>query len=251
MRAIPDTNSAWRHFALLLILGVAFVFVGYLTTSASHANGWAMAVVETARHLPEVTFLVVPAAAGIAIGTLRMVSGSLSVARRMLLVSTLLTLTLVALRVVMSYPQSELTTLLTSGARPPATVQGQIPQYPRDHPRILAISLVRDVSMLVMPFVLIGVVLGLGTWIRDRVRFRSSSDEFVAQWFIALVVVPLVLGTVTSWSGSYEWRILFGGAPLLLLWVPYLPAGVVAVVGWRAAARAVGQQHALRAPASA
>ena len=106
--------------------------------------------------------------------------------------------------------------------------------WSQDNPRALAVDAVYNSATLLLPFVLVGVTLGITTWIRNRVSFRSARDEVVARWFIALVCAPFVWGIVTGWSQRTTYAALHDMRFFLPL-EPYVPFVILALLGWRAA----------------
>ena len=84
-------------------------------------------------------------------------------------------------------------------------------------------------------------MLGIVTWVRQRVTFRAVRDETVATWVVSWVVVAAVCGFVRDWSFRSNWMTQTTRDYWLPLH-PYLPFLVIAALGWRAAVRDRGVQ---------
>jgi hypothetical protein len=113
--------------------------------------------------------------------------------------------------------------------------------YPPSHPRMVAADVVERLAFFALPFITMGLVLGISAWLGARVIFRAPRDEVVARWFLAWVLAPVAWVLIPTWSGQSNYRILFLGKSLWLPLVPYLPFLVLAALGWRAAHRAADQ----------
>ena len=93
-----------------------------------------------------------------------------------------------------------------------------------------------------LPAVLVGIILGVLTWVDQRVSFHRPVDERVARIFLGWVVAPLCFTIVTGWSESLEANALFGTGSLGMILVPYVPFTAFAVLGIRSG-RAVRSQE--------
>ena len=103
--------------------------------------------------------------------------------------------------------------------------------------RISAISKYRQALDLLVTFIVSGLVLGLGAWLRRIATFRSERDERVLRltlaWVLAIGCVlapPMVLG------GMYY---TFSSPRVSLLWLvtPTIVLGMPSFLGWRAVYR--------------
>lgn len=105
-------------------------------------------------------------------------------------------------------------------------------------PRNVAVAAGRRLLALSLPFILIGLAVGLSTWLHARVAFRREIDGRVAQLLIGWTFVPLVAFLLSAWGNVTRFSALFEGAPLSILLVPYVPFAVAAAVGWKTSQRA-------------
>ncbi|MCA9738184.1 MAG: hypothetical protein R3E98_03485 [Gemmatimonadota bacterium] len=105
-------------------------------------------------------------------------------------------------------------------------------------PRNVAVAAGRRLLSLSLPFILIGLAVGLSTWLHARVAFRREIDGRVAQLLIGWTFVPLVAFLLSAWANVTRFSALFEGAPLSILLVPYVPFAVAAAVGWKTSQRA-------------
>lgn len=108
--------------------------------------------------------------------------------------------------------------------------------WSQDNPRALATWAAIYAPTLLFPFIGIGIMLGAGTWVRNRVTFRTPRDEMLVRWVSAWVLVPAVCTFIRDWSFRSNYMTLHSRDYWLPLH-PYLPFLVVAALGWRAAAR--------------
>ena len=260
-------NRLWLHFLLLTVAGVA-VSVGMLATTLhgrSPESGWAVALLAGLFQLPHDALVGLPVAAGIAVGTAsagpRGVRGAATLLASVVAIMFMMDLwvapaaeralvdvartaaarwptpsdTLMPAPVEAHGALRSLATLTTSGFRGSAVTART---YARDHPRVVAVEALTGVGLFLLPFITLGLVLGVEAWVRRRVLFRSRRDELVATWALAWVIAPLGAGLLLSWSGGRQYGVLFRGAPLWSLLLPYAPFLLLATLGWSSAARA-------------
>ena len=226
----------WRHLALLLALGVVFLFLADLLTGApKRANGWSGAPLAALASIPDALYLLLGPIAAIAVGTLRPGRREVGEAVRITLLATVVMLALGLLTPLSSGGAMRAALALDADARHQVSVV--LRDYPSQHPRLIAREGVMRAGMLLLPTVLIGIVLGVGEWLHSRVIFRFPRDGVIARWAIGLVLVPVAAGAIVNWSASFGYEILFQGRSLLLTLVPYVPALIVSAVGWSAAGR--------------
>lgn len=237
-------SPVWRHFLLLASLGALFVFSADLLTGAQSRSGGGWAAARSAlRGVPDSLFLLLPIIAGVAVGTLRSDARQTNTAFRVT-VATMLCMFVLQLSVLaLGDPVSGLLASPVTFVRGVEASRVVLSSYPTDHPRVLMYDVAsRAAQLLLLPAVLVGTVMGLGAWVRDRVMFRAPGDELVARWVLALMLSPLMLAVIVSWSGGYSYEIMFMGQSILLVLVPYLPAVAVAAVGWRRASLPIEAQ---------
>jgi hypothetical protein len=251
-------TSPWRHLAALLLLGIAYIFFNFLLIAARmHAGGWSSAPAFALHALPGDLYTLLPAIAALAVGTIRFDRCLTSTAARMVVVVTVTMLALDLWIVPAAQRGTPLVDATFGDANAVRTIiafaTGHLPgtdellrTYPAAHPRVRAEGALRLIALLALPTILVGLVLGVGAWVRDRVTFREPRDETIARWLLAWLLVPAIFALVVGWSGGYGARILFRGEPLWLVLVPYLPAAAVDAVGWRAARRAARSDVAPR-----
>jgi hypothetical protein len=127
--------------------------------------------------------------------------------------------------------------------QPPPEVGERLRVYPQSHPRLVAERVMEDAAMLLLPFILAGITIGVGLWVRAHVIFRRAADEVIARWFLAWIVAPAAFALIGTWSSRYSYEILFQGGSLWLPLLPYAPFAVLGALGWRAALNARGPEH--------
>jgi hypothetical protein len=272
------SKTVWRHLALLSMLA----FVLWARTSQFHRTapqlGWGEAVYAGAIHTLDSGqlgwFLAV--AAGIAVGTStvgrRGVRTAVAVLAMTMLAMVALDVVvepaatraaksaakLAAASVTTAWPGFFNDTTIRSRAdtlgnirtgiqllreRPAALHEPLGESWSQDNPRSLAVEAAMYAPTLLLPFIGIGIMLGAGTWVRNRVTFRAPRDETVARWVSAWVLVPAVCGFIAAWSSGSNYMTLHTRDYWLPLH-PYLPFLVIAALGWRAAVRDHGAQSA-------
>ncbi|HEU4700243.1 MAG TPA: hypothetical protein VFS40_13750 [Gemmatimonadales bacterium] len=89
-----------------------------------------------------------------------------------------------------------------------------------------------------LPFVMAGLVLGLGAWTARRVVFRHPRDGRLFRVVAAWIVVFFTTSYVTKLAALQRPAVYKGASPVWIF-APLAPALVIAGLGWRAAARAV------------
>lgn len=226
----------WRHLALLSALAVIFLFTVDLVTGApKRVGGWSGAPLAALQSIPDSLYLMIGPIAAIAVGTLLPDRRNVGEAIRIVLLATAVMLALELLTPSTSGGAVRSALALSADARRQVSVVLQ--SYPAHHPRLIAEEALLRAGMLLLPTILVGIVLGVGAWIHERVVFRYPRDAVVARWTIALVLVPLAAGLIMNWSMSFGYDILFRGKSLLLVLVPYAPALILSTVGWRVAQR--------------
>ena len=226
----------WRHLALLLALGVVFVFLADLLTGApKRAGGWSGAPLAALAAVPDALYLLIGPIAAIAVGTLRPDRPIVGEAFRIAVIATVVMIALGLVTPSSSGGTMRAALALDVDARHQVSVV--LSKYPSQHPRLIALEGVMRAGMLLLPTVLIGIVLGIGEWLHSRVVFRFPRDGVIARWAVGLVLVPVAAGAIVNWSASFGYEILFQGRSLLLTLVPYVPALIVSAVGWSAARR--------------
>lgn len=231
--------ALWRHFALLLVLASVFL-VASMTLTGSAQPADASRLQHALRELPESLYWMLGVVAGIVVGTARPAGRTVRDAAMLVLVATvgMLALSMFAMpdagldgpRVIKAF----------EAGRVPSTALST--SYPADHPRIIASETLRQLGMLALPAVLVGVMLGIGAWLDRRVHFRYPRDGVVARWMLSWLLVPGMAAMLLNWSMSYGYDILFRGQPAWIVLLPYVPALVIALVAWR------GALHASRNP---
>jgi hypothetical protein len=277
-------HAVWRHFALLSAMALLLPVLA--SASSLHervpAGGWGVALHAALLYAPGGLLLLLPLAAGIAVGTAAARDG-VAVALRVVVVTMALMLA-VDVWAAPAGQRAALTAAREAGAEWPfpgdvertrspmdtlggirtgvAFLRGDIAgagerleRYPRDHPRTTALDMTHRLALLLLPFIVTGVILGVSAWVRARVIFRRRRDATVAHWVLAWLLVPLTGLWVTSWATGMHHRVLFRQDPLWMSLVPYVPFVVVAALGWWAAAQlpagdadAVPDHDAARAP---
>lgn len=120
--------------------------------------------------------------------------------------------------------------------RPAALSEPLGATWSHNHPRSRATDAAIFAATLLLPFIAIGMVLGVSAWMRTRVVFRAPRDEAVAKWISSWVLAAAVCGFIVAWSDSLSWRVLHGRNYWLPL-QPYWPFVILAILGWRSAIR--------------
>jgi hypothetical protein len=109
--------------------------------------------------------------------------------------------------------------------------------YPLSHPRAIASAALHKGALLLAPLLLVGIIVGVQSWLADHVVFRREVDQRVGHLVMAWVIAPAGEVLLFTWSGDLRAQVLFAMAPLWSILVPYVPFLVVAVVAWRTAHR--------------
>lgn len=227
--------ALWRHFALLLVLACVFLVATTMLTGVAAPAG-ASPLEHALRELPESLYWMLGVVAGIVVGTARPAGRTVHDAMMVALVATagMLALSIFAMPDA-GLEGPRLVRAFEVGHVLPAALPAS---YPVDHPRIIASETLRQLGMLALPAILVGVMLGIGAWLDARVRFRYPRDGVVARWMLSWLLVPGMAAVLLNWSMSYGYDILFRGQPAWIVLMPYAPALVVAIIAWRGAARA-------------
>jgi hypothetical protein len=97
---------------------------------------------------------------------------------------------------------------------------------------------VMKLGYLLLPFVIVGFVLGVRRWIAHNVMFRTRSGErlffFVIAWVLA-PAVPLIVWTISDMTRSF---VTTAGWSLWAVASPYLVFAVLAALAWKGAVKA-------------
>lgn len=109
--------------------------------------------------------------------------------------------------------------------------------YPAGHPRVVATIAIKKGGFFLLPLLLAGVALGVQTWVLAHVVFPRSSDERVARVVLSWLVAPVCFAVLLNWTDRLYASTLFVSGSMWALLVPYLPLGVIGLLGWRAAFR--------------
>jgi hypothetical protein len=113
--------------------------------------------------------------------------------------------------------------------------------WSQDNPRSLAERASVFAPTLLLPFIGIGLMLGIVAWVRQHATFGRPRDETIAAWVLAWVVVPAACSFIRDWSSRSGYTALHTRD----YWLPshiYVPFLVIAALGWREAARNQGGQ---------
>ncbi|MEO8622160.1 MAG: hypothetical protein ABI625_13905 [bacterium] len=264
------SNSVWRHYALLVLLSIIVPVQGYVFMFHDKASqlGWGTALwvgllATLTPHSSIVSYLAL--APAIAVGTGRLGRRGVRTAAALLGVTLLIMgitdmwIGPAATRAVNAaarsapapwpipfrdttiYARSDTLGFLRTGFQllrdqPPELPQKLGASWSQDHPRELATRAAVFGAEFLLPFITIGLVLGAVTWIKHRVVFRTRRDEIVARWFVAWLLAPFAWSVVSTWSRGASYNTLHSR----MYWLPiepYVPFILLAILGWRAAAR--------------
>ncbi len=248
----------WLHAGLLL-----FVFAGfYILRGVLQGQGLGGAF----GHLPGLLFSALPVLAGIAVG---MSETRLGLARNVVLL-LMVTATLMTM-IDLTAPTASLPPLLfptweagfvAEAAAGRSTFEGRaiptliswivdrgrgsgevLQRYPIGHPRLMIANGFFAFLFFLMPFGIVGTVLGFMTWVRRRVVFPRARDERLARVFLAWSLAPTLYWAVVGFSRQAQAAVLFRGEPFFLVLLPALPLLFLAVGGWRATNKAERDIH--------
>jgi hypothetical protein len=223
-----------RRVLLLTGLAALFVFLADLSTGAPvRAGGWAKAPSEALRSMPDGLVPVLAAVAGIAAAT---IASGPNVKRQAawiaIVMTTMMLVTIGASR-------------LTASAAPSKAPQAvQISQHDpsaravlatADQHQLLAMRRTEQIGLLLLPTVLVGIVLGLRSWVNANVIFRTSRSAVTAMRVIGWLASPALCAAIMTWSNGFGYDILFRGNAAATLLIPYGPAAILATLGWMAA----------------
>ena len=260
------TRSFWRHLAALLLLAAvlsAVQYVPHLRRMAPGADGGTFAwlfVLGMSREL----LRILPMLPGVAVATAGAGRpGARGAARLLALVLALLAVGDVVARPALArawdvaahrapapWPlagdtlslaqpierDGAIRTAVAYVIDTPAAVHETRRSYELTHPRWVAMDLVLELGLLLLPFITMGVVLGAASWVRQRVSFRSARDEVVARWVLAWLITGAVSALYVNWPLDLRYELATGAS----FWQPVLvalPFLALAALGWRAAAR--------------
>jgi hypothetical protein len=260
-----NRNGLWTHFGVLTVLAVV-LFVGGrvldMGLGSVGAEGTASTMAEFTRGLPQFLLLVIPVASGLTMGA-AVFSGRLlrhGVTLAVLSVVAMILLDGIAAPVTTRPYVGDLEQVNALGVTPQRQISaydalglpgalrwlstgdrsdriGEIlNEYPAEHPRIIAMSAVDRLLSFMLPWILIGIVLGANAWLLRHARFREQADQRMATLMIAWVVVPLIGMILATWSASAQ-NAALRGRPLIFLALPYVALAALAAVGWRSATR--------------
>lgn len=107
---------------------------------------------------------------------------------------------------------------------------------------IVRLEATRTAAALLPFFLLlidVGLVLGITSWVSHRARFERQRDARILRVVGAWVVVLFVETFVRVWMQAQSFDVSARHEALLWLYVPAMPAAVLAALGWRAAARTI------------
>lgn len=261
-------RSLWRHFAVLCLIALVYCVVG--ATLMWHTKDplrvtWDAALWAAIVNSPENIAIYVALAAGISVGTSRLGSRGVRSAASLLLATTVLMIlvdvwinpafTRANRRAAQSYGEawplagdtviySRLDTLgnIRTAVRlvrdRPAALHERLGEsWSQDHPRELATNVALKLPHFLLPFITMGLVLGAVTWQRRRLIFRAPRDETIARWCTAWVLAPAAWAMLLDFSNMH-YAVLHHDRPYWWPLFRYLPFAIMAVLGWRAAARA-------------
>lgn len=260
------TRSYWRHLAALLLFAAvlsAVQYVPHLRRMAPGADAGTFAwlfVIGLSRELLRI-FPMLPGVAIATAGTGR--PGARGAARLLALVLAIVVAgdlvarpalarawNSAALRAAPTWPLARDTfdltrpierdgairTAIAYAIDTPAAVHETRRSYELGHPRWVAMDLVMELGLILLPFITMGVVLGAASWVRQRVTFRSARDEVVARWVLAWLLTGAVTALYVNWPLDLRYELSIGAS----FWQPVLvsiPFLALAALGWRAAAR--------------
>jgi hypothetical protein len=236
---------AWRHLLFLTVLSVGAVFlIDLLSGAPTRAGGWSGAPGAALRALPDILAPTLAVALAIAVGTLPPTAGH---TKRAALMTAVVLLLLVSLD--FALPASHALPTIVGAFSGSLGDTGEIvTAYDTSHPRRVLLEALQRGGLLLSPVVLAGISLGVAAWIHSRVMFRSPRDGTVARWVVSWALAPGVLAFVLNWAQSAATDVLFRGSPIWHVLVPWTPAMMLAVVGWRAAARSTQSEPPVVTP---
>ena len=198
-------RQIWSHFGFLLGLAATL----YVVVRVFSGTG----LVDTLSGLPLFLFVVIPVAAGLAAGASSFSPASLRSARRIALFAPLLMV------LFESGIGPRLAPATEEGAEPIADLGAEVDlvnevgslsvfmdmvrdpefrqstapteRYGFGHPRLLLKEAFMRVLALLLPGVLIGLAIGIASWMNTRVQFITPVDARFAQLLVAWTVIPL------------------------------------------------------------
>lgn len=259
-------KSVWAH--LLALAAASVVYVVAIPVFASYGRGTnatlAVRVVDAVLWAPAQFTLIIPIIVAIAVGGTALTTLRL---RHAVAICIIATVSLIAideflepevprLRVdaaryfksAWTHPADSAAPMITSSGtgslraglnlliRPVAGIQ-DVHQgaYSSTHPRVIAVDAVASFGALLLPFVVVGIVLGASAWIGRHATFAVPRDEAVMRWVTAWVLAPVVTYTVSGWSLGSRYSVLFLGHAIWKPLLPYVLFTWLASQGWRTA----------------
>ena len=268
MRTRSLRTSPWTHLTLLALAGVAASAARL--AAAFHArrpdDGWGIPLQAAALHAVSDLGLYLPIAAGIAVAGVAFARGGVRTAAT-IAGGTLAALLLLDVAVFPAVAEARYQAARRAGASWPMSMDASeqrsvlsrrgvvrtalafatgevrgvdetLTSYPQTHPRLVAVQAIVEAGMLLTPLITVGLIVGVGAWVRRRVIFRNARDEVIARRTIAWVLVPAAMAVLGSWTASYGFEALFRREPLWTGVIPFAPFLVMAAVAWWAGARA-------------
>ena len=245
-------RNVWWHVALLTV--GAFLLLWITPALGFHsrrsAGGWGTALYAALLWMPGDLFRFLPVLVGIAVGTAGLLGR-----RGVRTAAGVVLAAMVAMAVINAWVEPHVDSAASVAARrapatwplPSDTLEESVWQvsslragiallrgditgtgeirrtYPMDHPRGVAAQTIVDISTFLLPFITVGVMLGIVAWVRGRVTFRRARDEVVGRWVAAWIMAPVVWNFVLEHSNDTQFRMLFRAAPLWSPLVPYVP----------------------------
>ncbi|HET7023666.1 MAG TPA: hypothetical protein VFI39_00495 [Gemmatimonadales bacterium] len=103
--------------------------------------------------------------------------------------------------------------------------------------RIEAARTLEEFQGFFLPFINIGLVLGITSWVTRRARFERQRDARVLRVVAAWVTVLYTGIFLTSWMQAQNFYVSSEYGAFFWLYAPLLPVAVLAGFGWRSAAR--------------
>jgi hypothetical protein len=250
-RGMGSTALAhWLHFVGLLTLGIGADVVKTLMTS--HPGGASFADVLSG--LPEGAFRLLPVVVAISIGMLTFTPAVLRQGIQLALAATILMAALDAGTAAGPFAGAEALGVQQGRYSPsrvvdPAGVSaigtglafahGELSgwrdasaTYSPQHPRLRAALALLKGSYLLLPAILVGIVLGVQTWVAENVTFRTQPAERLARLLVAWIISPAAYFLALSWARGVTIQALLRAGGLLQILAPLIPFAAAAAIGW-------------------
>ena len=109
--------------------------------------------------------------------------------------------------------------------------------YPAEHPRVGVTESLKALGQLLLVFAIVGIVLGASRWFAKHVRFDNPANEWGAHVVAGWLIGGMVAALVGMWANRLRYTVLFDGAPLGTLIVPYALALLGGAFGFWYASR--------------